>query len=259
MANGRKLPSRGVRLKSGRWRLVTPLGEGAYGQTWLAQDNVTGEKVAIKVIPVESQQVDMLPFIKQEARMLQSVANECCHNHVVCYKAMVGAKLANGDDSIGLVMSMAPGTTINKIPQASEQTLRALARQLFGALTFLHGVGVIHRDVKPENVIVDDNNKLTLVDLGIACQKCADTYGGLMGTPGFIMPSLVDKMEAATVSDPVYIPKSEFRMGDMWSAAQTLLTRAKKGSPTAKLLEQLKRYANGGDKAGVQSVVARLT
>lgn len=258
MANGRKLPSRGVRLKSGRWRLVTPLGEGAYGQTWLAQDNVTGEKVAIKVIPIRGEGVDMVPFIKQEARMLQSVANECRHNHVVCYKAMVGAKLANGDDAIGLVMSMAPGTTINKIPQASEQTLRALARQLFGALTFLHGVGVIHLDVKPENVIVD-NNRLTLVDLGIACQECPGMYRGLMGTPGYIMPSLVERMEAATVSEPVYIPKRQFRMGDMWAAAQTLQTLAKKESPTARLLEQLKRYANEGDESGVESVVARLT
>ena len=82
MANGRKLPSHGVKLKSDRWRLVTPLGEGAYGQTWLAQDNVTDEKVAIKVIPVESQQVNMVPFIKQEVRMLQSVTSKCRQNHV---------------------------------------------------------------------------------------------------------------------------------------------------------------------------------
>lgn len=259
MANGRKLPSRGISLKSGRWRLVTPLGEGAYGQTWLALDDVTGEKVAIKLIPVESHHVNMVPFIKQEARMLQSVANECLQNHVVCYKAMVGATLATGEDAIGLVMSMAPGTTLNNRHEASEQTLRALARQLFGALTFLHGVGVVHRDVKPENVIVDKNNKLTLVDLGIACQKCPGMYRGLMGTPGYIMPSLMEQMEAATVSEPVYIPKRQFRMGDMWAAAQTLQTLAKKGSPTARLLEQLKRYANVGDEAGVESVVARLT
>ena len=248
-------------LKSDRWRLVDALGSGAFGETWRAIDTLTDTEVAIKVIPVSTEGMNMVPFIKQEARMLQSVGAQCRDNHVVCYSGMVNATLADGQEAIGLVMSMAPGSTLSTIPAPSERVLRMMARQLLGALSFLHSVGIVHRDVKPENVIVDDDNNLTLVDLGISCITCPEMYRGVVGTPQYIMPSLLEQMQSATglATRPVYIPKREFVLGDMWAAAQTLLTKAPSGSPTAGMLRQLQRFAELGDEAGVQSIVARFT
>jgi len=258
----RKLFPDQTQLKSSRWKLTSVLGKGGFADTWRALDTVTDEEVAVKVIPLNIDGKNMEPFIKQEARMLQSVSNECGQNHVVCYRGMVNATLPNGKEALALVMSLAPGVTLRYAAVNSERDLRSLARQLLQALTYLHSVGIAHRDVKPDNVMVDGDGTLILVDLGIACQRCPEMYSGEVGTPGYIMPSLLTKMKDASGSSPVYIPKRDFFLGDIWAAAETLLTKAKEmptTGPVAALLQQLKKEADAGDEAGVQSVVRELT
>lgn len=229
-----------------RYRMDSQLGSGSFGEVWRAVDTVTDQPVAIKVIPEADSDV------LTEVRNLQAVASECLPNNVVCYKGMV-----QGEDggATAIVMSLAPGVTLNNAELASERRMRKWAQQLFQALSYLHSRGIVHRDVKPGNIMVDGDD-LMLIDLGIACSRCDTTYQGVVGTPEYMMPTLIAAMEEP---GGAYISKRDLMDGDMWSAAEALIQQADRPGPTVALLKQLQEEAEAMDEAGVRASVANLT
>jgi serine/threonine protein kinase len=237
------------------------MGAGAHGDVWVATDTRTGATVAVKVVAGNPAR------LQEEVDALTMLASECAAHRVVCYLASLGATTADGRPGRAIVMSLAPGAPRTVKAAIPEPTLRRWARQLLGAVQYLHSRGVLHRDIKPANVVFNGDD-LTLVDLGLACTDCPELYGGVVGTPHYTMPRVRAAMAAATRDSPAFISVRNLALADYWAAAATLLalidakpTGAEgptAAMPTAALLRQLQREAEDGDEDGVAAVVARL-
>ena len=185
------LPQQGgsqVPLKIGRYEILCELGRGAMGTVYKANDPKIGRTVAIKTISA----VGMGPEMEQyRARFLVEAksAGRLSHPGVVAVYDVT-------DDDFGrpsLVLEFVDGQTLDKI--ASEAPL-PLARtldlmsQIARALAYAHAQGIVHRDVKPANIMVTGSGQAKLSDFGIA--KIEGTTltvaGQVLGTPAFMSP-----------------------------------------------------------------------
>src|SRR5262249_30966977 len=132
----------------GPYVLVEPLGAGGMGEVWKARDPRVGRTVAIKRLKPEYAE-----RFKQEARAIAALN----HPHI-CQLYDVG------DDY--LVMEYVDGAPL-RCPQPYEQAVR-LALQIADALHEAHTKGIVHRDVKPANVLVNERGAAKLLDFGLA-------------------------------------------------------------------------------------------
>jgi serine/threonine protein kinase len=174
-----------------RYRVIEPLGEGAAGVVYRATDGAT--EVALKVLRA-ADAVSQKRFAR-EARL----ARECESRYLVRI-------LEVGDDY--LVMPLYPGGSL-AAKLAREGTLPIsdtvrLAAQLAQALDSLHAQGVLHRDVKPSNVLLDAAGAPVLSDFGLA--RGADSTqltreGQLVGSLHYLAPELIEGLPAAPTSD----------------------------------------------------------
>lgn len=134
----------------GRYRLVAPLGEGYGGETWRAEPVDGGPAVAIKVVrggSGDQQRADLL----REASFL----SELRHPHVVGYGGVIDLP---GTDTTFLVTALAEGGTLEDyvtlVGPLSPPQAAVLLLQLVDGLEAVHAGGVLHRDMKPQNVLV---------------------------------------------------------------------------------------------------------
>jgi serine/threonine-protein kinase len=174
-------------LARGRYRVEGPIGQGAMGAVLLARDTVLGRVVAVKVLAGHLAGNDALRrrFL-QEARL----AARLCHPNVV--------QVFDAGEEDGrpfLVMEYVDGETVAD-RLARHQRLRpdeivALGRQVAAALAHAHAHGIVHRDVKPHNVIVRGDGVAKLTDFGIA-RAMEDSglteIGAVLGTAPFMAP-----------------------------------------------------------------------
>jgi serine/threonine-protein kinase len=186
----------------GRYEVVRLVGEGAMGRVLLAHDPVLGRDVAVKLlrsdlrVPRDVRQ-GLFVRMRHEARAAARVA----HPHIVTLHDM-------GEDEqhgLYLVFEYVEGPTLKqrllkgRLPP--EQAAR-LARDLGAALTVAHKAGVLHRDVKPDNIILAKIGG-KIADFGIA--KVPDSTltqtGGLMGTPAYSAPETLRGSHFSAESD----------------------------------------------------------
>ena len=150
----------------GRYRVVRRLGEGGMGSVWLAEDSMLdGRKVAVKMLPaVLAGKKGACRQVKQEAL----VAMKLAHPNIATVRAF--------EEEEGgvpfLVMDYIDGATLEEVlaengPLGAEETVRLLG-PVAAALDYAHGKGVVHRDVKPENVMVAKDGTPYVLDFGIA-------------------------------------------------------------------------------------------
>lgn len=145
----------------GRYRVVGPIGAGGMGEVFLAEDPELRRRVAIKFLPADADATALQRF-EQEALAASALNHP---NILVLHE--VGAH----EGRRYLVTEYVEGTTLRALlkegPLDSERALR-VAAQIGRALDAAHRAGVIHRDVKPENVIVRPDGWVKLVDFGLA-------------------------------------------------------------------------------------------
>ncbi|WP_413808897.1 serine/threonine-protein kinase [Streptomyces sp. OE57] len=185
-------PSSG-RLIGGRYQLVSRLGHGGMGTVWRAHDQIVDRDVAVKEPRVpdhlpERERQTVYQRMEREAR----AAARIDHPAVVTVHDVV---VENGRPWI--VMELVRGQSLGD--RLTEGTLdpREAARiglAVLGALAAAHEAGVLHRDVKPDNVLLGRSDRVVLTDFGIAQiegeQRLTET-GGFVGSPEFIAPERV--------------------------------------------------------------------
>ncbi|WP_087926678.1 serine/threonine-protein kinase [Streptomyces albireticuli] len=184
---------RADRLLGGRYRLVSRLGHGGMGTVWKARDEVVDRDVAVKEPRVpdhlsEQHRQNVHLRMQREAR----AAARIDHPSVVTVHDVVVE-----DGRPWIVMELVRGRSLGD--QLTEGTLdpREAARiglDVLGALTAAHEAGVLHRDVKPDNVLLGRNERVVLTDFGIAQiegeQGLTET-GAFVGSPEYVAPERV--------------------------------------------------------------------
>ncbi len=191
-----------------RYRRLRQLGEGGFGDVWLAMDTALSREVAIKV--ARAPDADTERRIHREARSLAAVDHPSC---VRVYDILSGI-----DDLPGpaIVMEYLPGPSlarqVGERGPLSDTEGAHLWSTLAGALDAAHSRGVLHRDVKPSNVIIDDSGQAHLIDFGIARTATDPTLtatGLVIGTPDYLAPEVA----AGGAADP---------STDSWQLAATV-------------------------------------
>ncbi|WNV89764.1 serine/threonine-protein kinase [Umezawaea sp. Da 62-37] len=192
------------RVIAGRYTLLVELGRGGMGVVWRAQDNVIGRHVAIKElhlpdgVPTEERHV-LEERVLREARAAGRLNDPAV---VTVFDVVVENRMTY------IVMELVEAATLSTLisrqgPMPPER-VSSMAQQLLSALEAAHAAGIVHRDVKPGNIMVRPDGRVKLTDFGIA-QAVDDprltTSGSLIGSPAYMAPERIHGHEASPASD----------------------------------------------------------
>ena len=209
-----RLPgSPGARLILGRYRMERRLGAGGFGVVWLAWDEKLEREVAVKVIPREGGAGER---VEREAR----AAARLNHPGIVAIY-----ELASDADDVYLVSELVRGRTLAELDQAGAVSDRDVARigiALCEALEHAHARGVIHRDVKPQNVMVlaepaAGAGFAKLADFGVAHVASGDPLtrtGDIVGTLAYMAP---EQAEGARVTPACDVYSLALTLYEAWT------------------------------------------
>ena len=197
------------RMVAGRYLLQTTIGRGAMGTVWRARDTVLDRDVAVKEVRLRGP-VPSVPVMTEEIRILHErtlrearTAARLNHPAVVTIFDVVEA-----DGSPWIVMELVEARSLDQVltedgPLRPHQAADLGARVL-GALACAHAAGILHRDVKPSNVLLGPGSRVVLTDFGIATlegDSGLTQAGMVMGTPGFTAPERIRGDPATPASD----------------------------------------------------------
>ena len=185
---------------AGRYTLDREVGRGGMGAVWLARDEVLGRAVAAKRIgTVPGGGSPDLDRAEREARL----AARLNHPHVVAVFDLV----TDGDER-WLVMEYVEGVTLAQLVRdegaLTPDQAAPLLRQAADALAAAHQAGIVHRDVKPSNILVTADGQVKLSDFGIARAEADATLtqtGLVTGSPSYLAPEVASGEQATAASD----------------------------------------------------------
>src|SRR5580693_1740886 len=170
----------------GRYRLIELLGRGGMGEVWRAHDTSTNRIVAIKLLPPHLAQDDM--FVKRFRREAEAAARLNSPHIIPIHdygeidgRLYVNMRLVEGRDLQEVLADgpLEPGRAVRIVEQVAK------------ALHAAHKIGLVHRDVKPSNILLDEDDFAYLIDFGIA--RAADETrltgtGGVIGSWPYMSP-----------------------------------------------------------------------
>jgi hypothetical protein len=171
-------------LVAERYRPLRPLGSGGSGSVWLARDERNGLDVALKIVPREG---------KAATRAEREALAAARLRHAHCLRAYA---LERDTRNVYIAYEYVPGQTMRQALRAGElddaATVEAAA-QVLEALAHAHGRGVVHRDVKPSNVLVAEGSGISvrLLDFGLAQlaeEESLTSTGDVPGTLAYVPP-----------------------------------------------------------------------
>jgi eukaryotic-like serine/threonine-protein kinase len=225
-------PGRGDRVVAGRYALTDVLGQGGMGTVWLATDRVLERKVALKEVTFSVELSDEERRILRERTMRE--ARAAARLDHPCVTRVYDVVEEGGKP--WLVMEHISSRSLQEILEnegpLSPAAVATIGLDLLAALDAAHDAGIVHRDVKPSNVLVDPHGHACLTDFGIATttgDSSLTTQGALIGSPSYMAPERANGEEPRP---PV----------DLWSLGATLYAAVEgrppfdKGEPMATLL-----------------------
>ena len=175
-----------------RYRLREVLGRGGFAVTWLADDLVTGGEVAVKELRLDRvPDWEAIRHFEREARVLRNLH----HPRIPDYVDFMAPK-PGPEGTFVLVQQLAPGQSLSRRladgwrPDVAR--VRDIAARVLETLAHLHGLSppVVHRDIKPGNLILSDDGEVMLVDFGAVRDRLAtqSSLGSVVGTYGYMAP-----------------------------------------------------------------------
>ncbi|MDP9845089.1 serine/threonine-protein kinase [Streptosporangium lutulentum] len=191
------------RKVTGRYRLLEPIGEGGMGIVWRAHDELLDRVVAIKEVRYrgvdEKARADLNRRTIREAR----TAGRLDHPSVVIVHDVVEEE-GRPWIVMQLVRSRSLGAVVREDGPLAPGQVASVGLHVLSALRAAHASGVLHRDVKPENVLLADDGRVVLTDFGIAAmtnETGITRTGGMVGTPAFLPPERLHGLAATPLSD----------------------------------------------------------
>ncbi|MEU2908825.1 serine/threonine-protein kinase [Streptomyces massasporeus] len=191
------------RIIAGRYRLLAKLGHGGMGTVWRAKDETVDREVAVK----EPRVPEHLPE-RERSNAFERMRREARAAARLDHPAVVDVHdVAVVEDQPWIVMELVRGRSLGDALQEGTLPAREAARiglEVLGALEAAHAAGILHRDVKPDNVLLGRHDRVVLTDFGIAQiegeTNLTDT-GGFVGSPEYIAPERVLGQRPGPASD----------------------------------------------------------
>jgi serine/threonine-protein kinase len=180
----------GARLGD-RYLLLEPVARGGMGEVWRAEDTVLGRIVAVKVLRHElAGDSDFAQRFRAEARAMAALSDP---------SVVEVHDFGHANGVIYLVMQFVPGESLRALlnrlgPLAPHHTMQIVA-QAARALHLAHVNGIVHRDVKPGNLLIRPDGRVVLTDFGVAWIRGAERLtaaGEVFGTPTYLAPEQID-------------------------------------------------------------------
>ncbi|GAY10088.1 serine/threonine-protein kinase [Pseudonocardia sp. N23] len=210
------------RVIGGRYVVLGELGRGGMGVVWRAEDRVIGRQVAVKELRLPD---GLSP--EEHARFRERLLREARTAGRLNHPGIVTVHDVVADEGVDhIVMELIEADTLTDVVSRNggpldERSATEIARQVLAALRRAHAGGVVHRDVKPSNVMLGNDGRVTLTDFGIA--HAADdprltTTGLLVGSPGYMAP---ERLEGADAAPPA----------DLWALGATLYYAVEAAGP----------------------------
>lgn len=189
---------------AGRFTLLEELGRGGMGVVWRAEDTLLGRQVAVKQI-LTPPHLSEAAIAERRARMLREGRAAARLNHP---NAVTVYDVLDEADGIYIVMELVRAVSLWELVQREGPLpvgrVARLGLQLLEVLAEAHAAGIVHRDVKPANVLVLPKDRVKLADFGIASLE-GDTRltgtGTLLGSPAYMAPEQVRGLPCTPASD----------------------------------------------------------
>ena len=195
----------------GPYRIKGILGQGAMGVVYQAVHETLERPVALKILPKTlAENSELVERFLREARLVATLRHE---NIVKVYDA------GSADGQHYIAMELVEGTSLRKYleehgPLQEEEGLRLLRQAALG-LAAAHAQGLVHRDIKPDNLLLDLNRNLRIVDFGLVLQTEGGTAltvaGACLGTPQYMSPEQADGKKADHRTDLYSLGVTFFR------------------------------------------------
>jgi serine/threonine protein kinase len=183
-----------------RYLLRKRLGAGGFGSVWLAFDKILEREVALKELVPRNLETQNLTWVRAQAENEARLLARLEHPTIVSIHDLITV-----GDNPWIVMGYFNGEPLEDIIRAQapmrEQDVARFGAPVLTGLMFAHASGVVHRDVKPMNILVGADSSVCLVDFGTAKPVGAETTGLLIGTLEYMAPERLDGASGEEPSD----------------------------------------------------------
>ncbi len=183
-----------------RYEIISKVGSGGMADVYLAKDTALGRQVALKVL--SSQYVNDAEFIERFRREASSAASLNHPNVVQIYDK------GEAEGTYYIAMEYLPGRSLKDIivkhAPLSTELVVSVSRQIVEALRYVHRRDIIHRDIKPQNIIIDDEGRVKVTDFGIARARGGASLteaGTSIGTAHYLSPEQAKGQPVEAASD----------------------------------------------------------
>jgi hypothetical protein len=196
----------GTRVLADRYELLAPLARGGMGQVWRAQDRLLGRPVAVKIL--RSEFTDDPRFRARFRAEAQHAAMMVHPNIASVFDYGEVAAPGTGEQVAYLVMELVEGESLAHLlrrePRLSPELTLSIVRQTAAALAAAHAAGIVHRDIKPGNVLVAPDGTVKITDFGVAWSAASvplTSTGQVIGTAHYLSPEQAQGGKAIPASD----------------------------------------------------------